>query len=283
MRYATTEQSEVRLSALRTVRTGSSKSHRPTEATTNLHSSSRPRTHRPLWLAILLSLCFIVPISTLSAQSNNCAFADVNGDGVVDDADLLQVLFCFGTGVDWTIPVVNQLLRERLVVAFPDRFRGAPEVPFSGNTAAFASVRGPTMDPFFDVFVAWETRRDFHNFSVEEIAQGLVVGAVYLPEGSAPTGQPMAEGYYLVRMRRSPDGLWVADVLDHRTGLVVVPNLIPQVQLITPQPGRRTWNDIAIHVLPQPGGGFCIEIELTFMCPNGLVLESLLIWRRCFP
>ncbi len=98
MQYAAPEVMDVRLSARRDEKSGSFGSHRPVEVPMNPRGSSRPWMRRLLWLAMTLTLCFTVGIGTLHAQQE-CVLADVNGDGVVDDADLLQVLFCFGTSV----------------------------------------------------------------------------------------------------------------------------------------------------------------------------------------
>jgi hypothetical protein len=77
----------------------------------------------------------------VAAQQTSCAFADVNGDGVVDDADLLQVLFCFGTSTPLTIPDIDEMVAMRLTAAFPTHFPGAPDVPFNPQDAAFARTR----------------------------------------------------------------------------------------------------------------------------------------------
>lgn len=285
MRYATTEQLRTRLGALRDGSTGSVKSRQSVEATMNPRGSSRPWTRRLLWLAMTLTLCFTVITSALHAQTE-CAFADVNGDGIADDADLLQVLFCFGTEPRLTIPELNQAVRMRLPGAFPRRFPAAPDVPFNPEHAAFASTRPSTADSFFDVFTAWDTRADFHEFGAEQIAQGLIVGAVYLPEGEAPTGQHIPEGFYLVRMYADPSmENWRADMLDARTGRVVARDLTAVAQRVIRIPIPGTRNDIAIKIRPNPfnPNGFCVEIWLSYLCPNGLWLDQLLIWQRCFP
>ncbi len=284
MRYATTEQYEVRSSARRDEKLGFLRSHRPVEVPMNPRGSSRPWMRRLLWLAMTLTLCFTVGIGTLHAQQE-CAFADVNGDGVVDDADLLQVLFCFGTETRLTIPELNNALRMRLPTAFPRRFPAAPDVPFNPLNAAFASTRPTTADSFFDVFVAWDTRADFHQFGAEQIAQGLIVGAVYLPEGFAPTGQPIAEGFYLVRMHSPDMEQWQVDLLDAQTARVVARNLPAMAHRVIRIPIPGTRNDIAIKIVPNPNNpqGFCVQMWLSYLCPNGLWLDQVLIWQRCFP
>ncbi|MCX7924357.1 MAG: hypothetical protein N2554_00935 [Fimbriimonadales bacterium] len=54
------------------------------------------------------------------------------------------------------------------------------------------------------------------------------------------------------------------------------------VQVIESFNAPRTWNDVAIRIIRRPGGGFCVEIWLTYMCPNGTLLDSALVERRCF-
>ncbi len=253
------------------------------EASMNRGGSSRPWTSRLLGLAMAFALCFTVAISPLQAQ-NPCAFADVNGDGVVDDADLLQVLFCFGTQTQLTIPDINELVGQRLASAFPRTFPGAPNVPFDPRSAAFARTHPSTGDSFFDVFVAWNTRDDFWQFTPTQIAQGLIVGAVYLPPGgTAPDGTSLQEGFHLVRMRSADMTNWRADLLDARTGRPIAVNLVATAHLTTRIPIPGTRNDIAIRIHPHPGGWFCVEIWLSYLCPNGLWLDELLVWRRCFP
>jgi hypothetical protein len=256
------------------------------EESMNRSGSSRPWTSRLLGLAMTFALCFTVAISPLQAQTS-CAFADVNGDGVVDDADLLQVLFCFGTSTPLTIPDIDEMVAMRLTAAFPTHFPGAPDVPFNPQDAAFARTRLSTADSFFDVFVAWDTRADFWQFDAEQVARGLVVGAVYLPPGGeAPDGTLLPEGFYLVRMHSEVgQDIWHADLLDARTGRPRVVGLPAQASrtLRIPIPGTR--NDIAIKVRPNPNNpqGFCVEIWLSYLCPNGVWLDQVLIWRRCFP
>ncbi len=285
MRYTTTEWTDVRSGALHDGSNGSAQSHQSVEASMNPRGSSRPWIRRLLGLAISITLCFTVVTAVLHAQQE-CVPADVNGDGVVDDADLLAVLFCFGTETRPTVPDLNHLLRARLPQAFPTRFPAAPTVPFDGSTAAFASTRPTTADSFFDVFVAWNTREDFWQFEVPQIAEGLIVGAVYLPQGFAPTGEPISEGFYLVRMR-SPDGgnEWLTDLLDARTGRLVAANLPAAAHRVIRIPIPGTRNDIAIKIGPNPNNpqGFCVQIWLSYLCPNGLWLDQVLIWQRCFP
>ncbi|GBC92019.1 hypothetical protein HRbin15_00480 [bacterium HR15] len=284
MRPEATEQFEARTGALHDGSIGSARNPQFVETRMNPHGSSRLWTRRLLWLAMAFTLCFTIITGTLSAQTE-CAFADVNGDGVVDDADLLQVLFCFGTETRLTIPELNHALRMRLPGAFPRRFPAAPDVPFDPQNAAFASTRPTTADSFFDVFVAWDTRADFHQFGVEQIAPGLIVGAVYLPNGFAPTGEPIQEGFYLVRMRSRDMEDWRADLLDARTGVVIAANLPAAAQRVIRIPIPGTRNDIAIKIHPNPANpnGFCVQIWLSYLCPNGLWLDQVLIWQRCFP
>jgi len=286
--YEAIKQLGARLSAQRDANVGSTPTVQPVEATMNSRGSSRTWMRRLLGLAVVLTLCFTAITGTLQAQSD-CAFADVNGDGVVDDADLLTVLFCFGVDTRQTIPDLNQAVRMRLPSAFPRNFPAAPEVPFDPQNAAFATTRLTTDLASDDVFVAWNTRADFYQFDVEQIASGLIVGAVYLPEGFAPTGEPtgepIPEGFYLVRMHSPDTQNWQADLLDAFTGRTVAANLVAiasrtfRIRI----PGTR--NDIAIKVRPRPPFpiGYCSEIWLSFLCPNGLWLDYLVIWRRCFP
>ncbi len=255
------------------------------EASMNRSGSSRPWTSRLLGLVMAFALCFTVATSLLHAQQN-CVFADVNGDGVVDDSDLLQVLFCFGTETQLTIRDIDQLVGQRLASAFPRTFPGAPNVPFDPRTAAFARTRLSTLDSFFDVFVAWNTREDFWQFDAEQVARGLVVGAVYLPPGgAAPDGTLLPEGFYLVRMHSEDMQNWHTDLLDARTGRPIAVNLPAQAfrTVRIPIPGTR--NDIAIKVRPHPNNpqGFCAEIWLSYLCTNGVWLDQVLIWQRCFP
>ncbi|MCX7992090.1 MAG: hypothetical protein N2651_00315 [Fimbriimonadales bacterium] len=236
------------------------------------------RLTRGLTLALATTL---VTLSNNAIAQQPCLNADVNGDGVVDDADLLQVLFCFGTNVRWTVPELNNLLAERLPSAFPRRFPAALDVPFEPDNAAFARTRIRGMESFFDVFIAWDTRADFRNFPPPQIAQGLVVGAVYLPQGEAPTGQLLQEGFYLVQLRSSDLQQWSMILRNAQTNAIAA--VFPaNVQVIEPFNAPRTWNDVAIRIIRRPGGGFCVEIWLTYMCPNGTLLDSTLVWRRCF-
>jgi hypothetical protein len=231
------------------------------------------------------ALCFTVATSLLHAQQN-CVFADVNGDGRVDDADLLQVLFCFGTETRSTIPIMTEMVALHLQSAFPNRFPGAPEVPFDPLTTAYARTRASHMSSFFDVFVAWNTRDDFWQFDPPRVAQGLIVGAVYLPPGgAAPDGTLLPDGFYLVRMHSTDMVDWRVDLLDALTGRPRVRNLRAVVHPVERIPIRGTRNDIAIKILPNPNNpaGFCVEIWLSYLCPNGLWLDILLIWRQCFP
>jgi hypothetical protein len=255
------------------------------EAPMNRSGSYRPWTSRLLSLAMAFALCFTVATSLLQAQQH-CVFADVNGDGVVNDADLLQVLFCFGTQTQSSIPIMTEMVALHLQSAFPRSFPAAPGVPFDPRTTAYARTRPTHLDSFFDVFVAWNTRADFWQFNAQQVAQGLIVGAVYLPPGgTAPDGTPLQEGFYLVRMHSTDIAGWRADLLDARTGRPAVRNLHAVVHPVERIPIPGTRNDIAIKILPNPGNpqGFCIEIWLSYLCPNGLWLDILLIWRRCFP
>ncbi len=244
----------------------------------------RNKSHHLLGMVLALTLCFTAVLSPVSAQES-CFNADVNGDGVVDDADLLQVLFCFGTQTRPTIPALNNALRMRLPTAFPRRFPAAPDVPFNPNSAAFASTRPFTIDSFFDIFVAWDTRADFHQFGAEQVAEGLIVGAVYLPEGLAPNGASIPEGFHLVRMHSPDMEHWHVDLLDARTGEVIASNLPAVAQRVIRVPIPGTRNDIAIKISPNPNDprGYCVQIWLSYLCTNGLWLDQALIWQRCFP
>ena len=254
------------------------------EASMNRSGSSRPWISHLLGLVAAVTLCFTLSTGALHAQ-DPCAFADVNGDGVVDDADLLSVLFCFGAQTQWEIPQLNRMVATRLPSAFPTSFPAAPDVPFAPENAAFARTRiTPRMDSFFDVFVAWDTRADFRNFPPELIALGLTVGAVYLPQGEAPNGQPIPEGWYLVQMRGTLDlENWHINLLDARTGHPVVLAIRADARTTPRFNAPRAWNDIGISIIRRPDGSFCVEIYLTYMCPNGLILDRTLIWQRCFP
>jgi len=253
------------------------------EAPMNRSGLSRPWISHLLGLVTAITLCFTLSTSALHAQAP-CAFADVNGDGVVDDADLLSVLFCFGAQTQWEIPQLNRMVATRLPSAFPTSFPAAPNVPFAPENAAFARTRiTPRLDSFFDVFVAWDTRADFRGFSPEQIAVGLTVGAVYLPQGEAPNGQPIPEGWYLVEMRGTLDlENWHINLLDTRTGQPVVLGIRADARTTPRFNAPRAWNDIGISIIRLPDGSFCAEIYLTYMCPNGLILDRTLIWRRCF-
>lgn len=230
--------------------------------------------------AVLASTLMLLSSGALAQQP--CLNADVNGDGVVDDADLLQVLFCFGTNVRWTVPAINALVADRLPSAFPRRFPAAPDVPFTPEDAAFARTRiRPTLDSFFDIFTAWDTRADFRNFPPPQIAAGLIIGAVYLPRGESPIGLPIEEGFYLVHLRSSDLEQWTMTLRNPITGAVVAA-FPANVRVIDQFNAPRTWNDISIRIVRRPDGGFCAEIWLTYMCPNGTLLDSTLVWRICF-
>lgn len=268
-----------RLMALLSNCSGFTRSLTPAVPTLPSGVSLIQRLTRGLTAAIASTLMLL---SSGALAQPSCLNADVNGDGVVDDADLLQVLFCFGTNVRWTVPAINALVADRLTSAFPRQFPAAPDVPFAPENAAFARTRiRPTLDSFFDVFTTWDTRADFRNFSASQIAQGLVVGAVYLPRGESPAGQPLEEGFYLVQLRSGDLQQWAMSLRNPTTGAVVA-TFPANVQVIEPFSAPRAWNDISIRIIRRPGGGFCVEIWLTYMCPNGTLLDSTLVWRRCF-
>ena len=232
------------------------------EESMNRSGSSRPWTSRLLGLAMTFALCFTVAISPLQAQ---CAFADVNGDGVVDDADLLQVLFCFGTSTPLTIPDIDEMVAMRLTAAFPTHFPGAPDVPFNPQDAAFARTRIYLADTYYRVSVAWNTRADFAQFTPEQIAQGLVVGAVYLPQGRTPTGVPLRQNYYLLRLH-SPDQInWYADLLEDNTGNPVATDIPVDAVLIEPYAASHASNDLKIEILPSGR----VVVSVSYRCPNG--------------
>jgi hypothetical protein len=234
------------------------------EAPMNRSGSYRPWTYRLLSLATTFALCFAFATSLLHAQQN-CAFADVNGDGVVDDADLLQVLFCFGTSTPLTIPDIDEMVAMRLTAAFPTHFPGAPDVPFNPQDAAFARTRRYLADTYYRVSVAWNTRADFAQFTPEQIAQGLVVGAVYLPQGRTPTGVPLRQNYYLLRLH-SPDQInWYADLLEDNTGNSVATNIPVDAMLIEPYAAPHASNDLSIKNLPDGA----VEVSVSYRCPNG--------------
>ncbi|MCL6532606.1 MAG: hypothetical protein N2045_00620 [Fimbriimonadales bacterium] len=251
-----------------------------------LYTGSKVRPAHWLWTLMLLMLMLSVLPGTVFAQSE-CQRADVNGDGVVDDADLLSVLFCFGTEVgNPTIPQLNLDLRRGLMRAVPPRFPGAPNVPFGGADFAFVSTTMLGNDgDLHHAYAAWGTREDFANFPPPRIAQGLIVGAVYLPRGETPTGVPIQEGWHLVRMRGTSDlQNWQADLLDARTGAIIAEDLPVLAHLINIQLGR-TWNDICVHhfreVRPDGSVWACTSIVLTYMCPNGVLLDRMEVWRLC--
>ena len=234
------------------------------EESMNRSGSSRPWTSRLLGLAMTFALCFTVAISPLQAQTS-CAFADVNGDGVVDDADLLQVLFCFGTSTPLTIPDIDEMVAMRLTAAFPTHFPGAPDVPFNPQDAAFARTRRYLADTYDSVVVAWNTRADFAQFTPEQIAQGLVVGAVYLPQGRTPTGVPLRQNYYLLRLH-SPDQInWYADLLEDNTGNPVATDISVNAMLIEPYAASHASNDLKIEILPFGP----VVVSVSYRCPNG--------------
>ncbi|BCW95599.1 MAG: hypothetical protein KatS3mg018_1081 [Fimbriimonadales bacterium] len=254
------------------------------EALMSRSGSSRLWSSHLLGLVMAVALCFTLSTSVLRAQ-DPCVFADVNGDGIVDDADLLRVLFCFGTETEQTIPQLNRMVASRLPSAFPRSFPAAPGVNFDPENAAFARTRiTRTPDSFFDVFVAWDTRADFEQFSPPRIAEGLIVGATYLPRGESPTGQPIPEGWYLVQMQGTPDlETWRINLLDARTGAPVAVGISASANLTPPFVAPRAWNDIEIRIVRLTNGAFCVQIYLTYMCPNGVILDRTLVWQRCFP
>lgn len=268
-----------RLAAHLSKRSGFTRSLAPAVPMRSSSASLTQRLTRGLTLALATTMLLL---SSGALAQNPCLNADVNGDGVVDDADLLRVLFCFGTNVRWTVPTINALVADRLASAIPSQFAAAPEVPFAPDNAAFARTRiRPTVDSFFDVFVAWDTRADFRNFPPPLIAPGLIVGVVYLPQGESPSGQSLREGFYLVHLRSDDLEQWTMSLRHPTTGAVVAA-FPANVRIIPPFTAPRTWNDISIHIAPALGGGFCVEIWLTYMCPNGTMLDRTLVWRRCF-
>jgi len=203
---------------------------------------------------------------------------------------VVAVFLCLSTGVS-SLPAqgisdLNEMVRRQLPEAFTSEFPGAPELRFAAESAAVVTSRPTSEGSFFDVFAAWTTREDFWEIPPEHIAEGLIVGAVYLPEGSAPGGEPIGEGFYLVRMYSpSLTQEWFADLLDAQTGRPVAVGMraIAQPVIRVLIPGTR--NDISLRITPHPTNprGFCVEIRLSYLCPNGLWLDTLLIWRRCFP
>lgn len=180
---------------------------------------------------------------------------------------------------------LNEEFRAVLANKMREQFPAAPGVIMDTQNAAFATTRATLSDSFFDVFVAWTTREDFWMFGAEDVAQGMVVGSVYLPEGFSPIGQPIAEGPYLVRMNQTTTGSWRMTLVNVNTGRTVANarNLTVRPTHRIPIPGTR--NDISIKITPHPTdpNGFCVEIWLSYLCPNGLWLEKALIWKRCFP
>jgi hypothetical protein len=180
---------------------------------------------------------------------------------------------------------LNDEFRQILAHKLREQFPAAPGVIMDTQNAAFATTRVTTGNSFFDVFVAWDVRQDFWMFGEQEVAQGMIIGSVYLPEGFSPRGEPIAEGPYLVRMLRSATGSWQMQLMDVNTGRRVARassitvNPVTRIQI----PGTRL--DIKIRVTPHPTNpfGFCVELWLSYLCPNGLWLDKALIWKRCIP
>jgi len=180
---------------------------------------------------------------------------------------------------------LNNEFRAVLGNKMREQFPGAPGVVMDTQNAAFATTRAVTLDSFFDVFVAWTTREDFWMFGAEDVARGMIVGSVYLPQGFSPRGEPIAEGPYLVRMNQSTTGSWQMSLHNVHTGARVA-----RASSVTVRPTHRipipgTRLDISIKITPHPTdpNGFCVEIWLSYLCPNGLWLDKALIWKRCIP
>jgi len=153
----------------------------------------------------------------------------------------------------------------RLTAAFPTHFPGAPDVPFNPQDAAFARTRRYLADTYDSVIVAWNTRADFAQFTPEQIAQGLVVGAVYLPQGRTPTGVPLRQNYYLLRLH-SPDQInWYADLLEDNTGNPVATDISVNAMLIEPYAASHASNDLKIEILPFGP----VVVSVSYRCPNG--------------
>lgn len=181
---------------------------------------------------------------------------------------------------------LNEEFRAVLAHKMREEFPAAPGVTMDTSSAVFATTRATTVGSFFDVFAAWTTRTDFYLFGIEDIARGMVVGSVYLPTGFSPSGQLIQEGPYLVRMsQNSTTGSWRMQLLNVNTGRVVANassvRLHPTHRIVIP--GTRV--DIAIKITPHPTdpAGFCVEVWLSYLCPNGAWLEKALVWKRCFP
>ncbi len=97
---------------------GTGASYQPVEVAMQKRSSPRTLAGHVLVFVAAFTLCFVFGTGKLSAQQSCSGLTDLNGDGIVDDADLLQVLFCFGTQVG-TDPLQDlndfyQVLQNRL-------------------------------------------------------------------------------------------------------------------------------------------------------------------------
>jgi len=157
------------------------------------------------------------------------------------------------------------MVAMRLTAAFPTHFPGAPGVPFNPQDAAFARTRIYLADTYYRVSVAWNTRADFAQFTPEQIAQGLVVGAVYLPQGRTPTGVPLRQNYYLLRLHSPNQINWYADLLEDNTGNSVATNIPVDAMLIEPYAAPYASNDLKIEILPSG----TVVISVSYLCPNG--------------
>jgi hypothetical protein len=246
---------------------------------TNRNGSSRFRITRLLGLTIATTVWFTLALSPLQAQPS-CNFADVNGDGVVDDADLLQVLFCFGTQTAVTIPSINEMVGLRLASAFPASFPAAPEVPFDPQSAAFVRVRPSRGGSRHDIAVAWCVRSDLEQFTPDQIASGLVVGAVYLPPGgAAPDGTRLSEGFYLVYMYSQDGTNWFADLREPLRGRPIVTIVrVTAWALTINDPNNPKSEDIKVRWIPAEEPPY-YKLLVTLSYGNTtFLIEDLDIW-----
>ena len=91
------------------------------------------------------------------------------------------------------------------------------------------------------------------------------MGAVYLPQGRTPTGVPLRQNYYLLRLH-SPDQItWYADLLEDNTGNPVATDIPVDAMLIEPYAASHASNDLSIKNLPNGA----VVVSVSYRCPNG--------------
>ncbi len=183
---------------------GSHGSRRPVAVSVNPTGSHRPWTQRLFGLAAALMLCFTALTGTLNAQTD-CLNADVNNDGVVDDADLLQVLFCFGTQVNPSIDALFRQHREKLVPRMPTDFLGVPLDPttadiYSGTTEVNGERRSVNI-----IWLHADDPNSQEGYGVLYLRRGKI-------RGSSGEDIVLDSGFYGVRVYQDRTGAIWADL-----------------------------------------------------------------------